>query len=162
MTKGWSMEAHKVLVKDGDVAVISCPNCGKTRKLPVEPYRRTSKRDLRIRCSCTNVFCLCLEYRKDRRKPVRLLGRSINLSNHRVCQDIIIKNISMGGVGFCPFTKHRTRPNDRLLLSFTLNDVNSTAIDADVSVRSVNQDYIGCEFTNTRNIWTPLGFFLLG
>jgi len=156
------MEARKVLVNENDFAAISCPCCGKTKKISVGSYRQTSKRDLLVKCSCDETFWLSLEYRKFQRKYVKFLGKSINLSNHRKSQDIIIKNISMGGIGFYPFTKHKSRPNDRLLVSFELNDCKCTPIDSDVTVRTVSSDCIGCEFNNTQNINTSLGFYLLG
>ena len=155
------MGARKVLVKEDDLAIISCPGCGKTKKLSMVPYKQNSKRDLRVKCSCENVFCLCFEYRRDRRKSVRLLGKSINLSNHRESQDIIIKNISMGGVGFYPFKQHKTKQEDRLQLFFELNDCNNTPLKVDVTVRTVCNDYVGCEFNNTGKIEASIGFYLL-
>ncbi|MBW2471317.1 MAG: PilZ domain-containing protein [Deltaproteobacteria bacterium] len=155
------MEARKVLVKENDEALIACPCCNITKKLSVEIYKQNSKRDLRIKCCCGNVFCLCLEYRKNYRKTVKLLGKSTNLSNHRESQDIIIKNISLGGVGFCPFAEHKIRQNDRLQVSFLLNDFNNTNINTDVTVRTVDNDYVGCEFNNTRKIKEEIGFYFL-
>ena len=113
------MEARKVLVKEDDLATISCPGCGKTKKLSMVPYKQNSKRDLRLSCSCENGFCLCLEYRRDRRKSVRLLGKSINLSNHRESQDIIIKNISMGKLAFIRLKS--TKTSRKIGCSYSLN-----------------------------------------
>jgi hypothetical protein len=155
------METCKVLVKEDDCATIICPCCSKTKKISAGPYRQNSRRNLRVKCSCDEVFWLSLEYRRDYRKLVKLLGKSVNLSNHRESQDIIIRNISKGGVGFCPFTQHKTRPDDRLLVSFELNDCNCTPIETDVTVRTVSDVYIGCEFNNTHNIEKSLGFYLL-
>jgi len=155
------MKERKVLVKGDDVAILSCPNCGKIKKLNVGHFRQNCKRVLRAKRSCDEIFSICLEYRKDVRKSVKLLGRTVNLSNHNETQDIIIKNISKGGVGFCPFKKHKTKQDDRLLVLFQLNDSNSTSINTDVTVRTVNNDYIGCEFNNIEKIKIPLGFYLL-
>ena len=155
------MEMIKVMVKKGDVAIISCPFCQKTKKISVEQYKETGKRELTIKCSCDKVFCICLECRKQHRKPARLLGKSINLSNHSEKQDVIIKNISSGGIGFCPFKKHRTRKDDRLLVSFNLNDIQHTPIDTHITVRSTTNDYIGCEFNSTEKFKTSLGFYLI-
>ncbi len=155
------MEAGKVLVKEGDNATITCPICQKSKKISVAKYKEQSKRELRIKCSCGNIFCLCLEYRKHPRKSVKLLGKSINLSKHRESQDIIIKNISLGGIGFYPFKKHRTEKEDRLQVSFALNDRNSTLIDTDATVRAAGKDYIGCEFNASETFMTSLGFYLL-
>lgn len=155
------MEAQKILVKESDVATIACPSCDKTKKFSVESCRQKSKRDLLVKCSCENVFSVCLEYRKDRRKSVKLLGKSINFSNHRESQDIIIKNISMGGAGFCPFKKYKTKQDDRLQVFFELNECNNTPVKKDVTVRTANHDYVGSEFNDKQRIDSSLGLYLL-
>jgi hypothetical protein len=156
------METRKLLVKVGDIAVLTCPSCSQTKDLPVSDYREKGKRELRIKCSCDEIFDICLEYRKHPRQEARLLGRSINLSNHREDQDVIVKNISQGGIGLCPFSgKHRTRKDDQLLISFTLNNSKQTSIETNVTVRSVAKDYIGCEFNSTDHFKTALGFYLI-
>jgi len=155
------MEARKVLVREGDDAIITCPLCRKTKKLSVALYREKKKRDLRIKCSCAEIFRVCLEYRKHPRKPVKLLAQSINLSKHRERQDVIIRNISLGGIGFSPFQKHRNRINDLLQVLFSLDDCHNTFINAKVSVRAANRDYVGCEFNDIRYFAGPLGFYLL-
>lgn len=154
------MEMREVMVKEGDVAGISCPFCQKTKKIPVGYYKETGKRQLKVKCSCDKIFEISLECRKDYRKSTKLLGKSINLSNHSEHQDIIIKNISAGGIGFCPFKKHKTREDDRLQVSFILNDVHQTPIETDVTVRSTTDEYVGCEFNSTEKLTSPLGFFL--
>lgn len=155
------MEARKVLVKEGDIAIATCPFCRQTKKLSVAHYKEERKRDLRIKCSCREIFCLCLEYRRHPRKKVKLLGKSINLSNHRENQDIIIKNISMGGIGFCYFRKHRTQVDNLLEVAFDLNDRPHTPIETRAMVRGVNKDYVGCEFNGIEGFKTRLGFYLL-
>jgi len=155
------MEMRKVVVKEGDVAIITCPSCREIKKIAVLHYKETGQRELKIRCNCDTLLCICLEYRAHHRKPTSLLGKSINLSNHRENQDIIIKNVSTGGIGFCPFKKHRTRQDDRLQVSFNLNDVQLTPIDTHVTVRSTTNDYIGCEFNSTEKFKTSLGFYLI-
>jgi len=155
------MEATKVLVKEGDVAIIICPFCRKTKKFSVAPYKEKRKRELRIKCSCDKTFCLCLEYRKHPRKSVKLLGRSINLSLHRKSQDIIIMNISLGGIGFIPMKKYEIKKDDRLQVSFILNDCKNTPVETTATVRAASKDYVGCEFNTTESFLPSLGFYLL-
>lgn len=155
------MEMRKVMVKDGDVAIITCPFCHKTKKLSVLKYKENGKRELKIKCSCDRMFSTCLECRKHYRKPLKLLGKSINLSNHRETHDFIIKNISLGGIGFCTFKNHRTKKDDLLQVSFHINDVKHTLIDTRVTVRSATNDHVGCEFESTDKFKTSLGFYLI-
>ena len=88
------------------------------------------------------------------------MGKSINLSK-REGRDIVIKNISLGGIGLSTFKKHRTQKDDMLQLVFALNDSNNTPIEAKAVVKSVTDNYIGCEFGATENFKTSLGFYLL-
>jgi hypothetical protein len=154
------METKEVMVKEGDVAIINCPFCRKTEKVSVGHYKETGKRELKIRCSCDKLFRISLECRRHYRKITKILGKSINLSNRREMQDIIIENISSGGIGFCPFRKHKTSKDDRLQVSFALNDVQQTPIETHVTVQSSTDEYIGCEFNSTEKFKTFLGFFL--
>lgn len=156
------MEAKKVLVKEGDVAIITCPFCRKTKKQSVAPFKEKRKRELRIKCSCEKIFSICLECRKHQRKYVKLLGKCINLSQHRNSQDIILINISLGGIGFNPMKMYEIRKDDRLQVSFSLNDSNNTPIETTATVRAVSKDYVGCEFNTTESFKPTLGFYLLG
>lgn len=154
------METRKVLVKEGDIINVACGSCLKTKKMSVAQHRENGRRELRIKCSCNNIFCLCLEYRHHFRKPIKILGKSINLSK-REGRDIVIKNISIGGIGLSPLKKHRTQKDDLLQVMFTLNDSNNTLIEAQTAVKTVTDNYIGCEFEATDNFKTSLGFYLL-
>ncbi|MBW2466859.1 MAG: PilZ domain-containing protein [Deltaproteobacteria bacterium] len=153
------MKVIEVIVKD-DVALISCPTCRKNRNISVGSFKETGKRNLKIKCDCEQIFGIFLECRKHFRKPAKLLGKSINLSNDRESHDIIIKNISAGGVGFCPFKSHGTRKDDYLQVSFILNDVEKTSIDTHVMVQSSTNEYVGCEFISTEKFKKPLDFYL--
>jgi len=155
------MEARKVLVKENDIAIISCPFCRRSKKMSVAKYRIEKKRELRIKCSCDNMFSLFLEYRRHPRKAVRLLGKSINLSKRNESQGIVINNISLGGIGFYHFNEHRTEEKDRLQVLFDLDDYNSTPINTKTTVRVATKEYVGCEFNSTESFQKSLGFYLL-
>ena len=155
------MDANKVLVKDDNTAIITCPSCHLTKKISVADYKGGSKRNLRIKCTCSHIFHLCLEHRRHPRKHVKFLGKSINLSRHRERQNIIIKDISLGGVGFYSFDLHHARRDDHMLVLFNLNDVKMTSIGANVTVRNITDDYFNCEFAPGQNFMSTLGFYLL-
>ena len=154
------MELSKVVVREGDIAAVTCPFCRKTRKIPVTKYKNAGKRKLKIKCICDKVFSIYLEFRRHFRKPAGLLVESVNLSNDRGKENLVMKDISLSGIGLCPFKEHQIRKDDLLQVSFNLNDVRHTLIDADVTVRSTTDDYIGCEFNSTKKFMTPLGFYL--
>ena len=154
------METTKVIIQEDDIAVITCPFCLETRRLSVEQNCGAAKRALKIRCLCDKIFAVCLEYRRHERKATNLLGLSVNLTNHNSRQDIIIENISLGGLAFCPFKKYQISKEDMLKVSFNLNDSTQTPIDAHVTVRTATDNYVGCEFKATDKFITPLESFL--
>jgi len=154
------MEISKVVVKEGDIAIVTCPFCRKTKKISVIQYKNASKRKLKIKCICARVFSLYLEFRRHFRKPAGLLVESVNLSNDREKENLVMKDISLSGIGLCPFKEHEVQKDDLLQITFNLNDVRHTFIETDVTVRSATDDYIGCEFNSTKKFMTPLGFYL--
>jgi hypothetical protein len=153
-------ETIKVIIEEGDAAFIICPFCLETRKLSVGQNSGVTKRALKVKCCCNNVLKICLEYRKHPRKATNLLGHSINLTNQNERQDIIIENISLGGIAFCPFKKQQIRREDLLEVSFNLNDVRQTPIVTHVTVRTATDNYIGCEFNTVDKLATSLKSFL--
>ena len=154
------MEVIKIKVKDGGDAAITCPFCMNATSLPVGDYLDAGKRTLKVKCFCSEFFIICLEPRQHPRKGTNLLGQSVNLTNQNEKQDIIVENISLGGIAFCPFKKHQTRKDDQLKVSFLLNDIQNTPIDANVTVRSSTDDQVGCEFNSTEKFRAPLSFFI--
>jgi hypothetical protein len=155
------MEISKVVVKEGDIAIVTCPFCRKTKKISVLKYKNASKRKLTIKCICDKVFSLSLEFRRHFRKPAGLLVESVNLSNDRVKENLVMKDISLSGIGLCPFKEHQVQKDDLLQVAFNLNDAGHTFIETDVTVRSTTDDYIGCEFNSTQKFMTSLGFYLV-
>ena len=154
------MEISKVVVKEGDIAIVTCPFCRKTKKISVIQYKNASKRKLKIKCICERIFYIYLEFRRHFRKPAGLLVESVNLSNDREKENLVMKDISLSGIGLCPFKEHEVQKDDLLQITFNLNDVRHTFIETDVTVRSATDDYIGCEFNSTKKFMTPLGFYL--
>lgn len=155
------MEPRKILVKEDDVAIVTCPSCRVLRKVSVEKYKKKSKRQLNIKCSCGNFFQVSLEFRKYPRKLTKLIGRTVNISKRKDPQRVIIKNISLGGIGFSPFTDKNCEMYDQLMVSFNLDDASHTHIDAQVTVRAANEDYVGCEFNARDQFKKDLGFYLI-
>jgi len=155
------MEERKILVKEGDIAIVTCPFCQKLRKLSVEKYKNRGKRDITIRCNCETIFQVCLEFRRYPRKLSKLIGHCVNISKNRERQNVIINNISFGGIGISHFNDHRTARHDQLMVSFNLNNIAQTHIDTKVTVHTINENYVGCEFNSNDQFKKDLGFYLI-
>ena len=152
------MEVIRVMVKEGGVAAITCPNCMDDNSLSVADFFAAGKRTLKIKCRCREFFIICPELRRHQRKATDLLGQSTNLTNQSGKQDIIAASISPGGIAFYPFKRHHARDDDQI--SFILNEIQNTPIDAHVTVRTSTDDRIGGEFKSIEKFREPLSFFI--
>ena len=73
---------------------------------------------------------------------------------------IHIRNISRGGIGFTVSGIHSLEPGLPLILDFTLNDKKMTRLRKQALVRTVNGNYIGCQFPENDPVEKALGFYL--
>lgn len=113
-----------------------------------------------FRCRCGNVFRCRIEQRKQYRRRVELKGTYIN----RVTRDknsMIVRDISLGGIGFRAPERHGINEGDVLEVSFTLDDGRGTELDRVVTVKVVKNRKIGCEFSEKPLYDRELGFYLL-
>src|SRR6056300_1943068 len=120
------MEISNVVVREGDIAIVTCPFCRKTKKISVIKYKNASKRKLTIKCICERVFSIYLEFRRHFRKPAGLLVESVNLSNDSEKENLVMKDISLSGIGLCPLKEHEVQKDDLLQITFNLNDAHHT------------------------------------
>ena len=141
--------SRKVYVRPDDTAVIACHNCGLQKNLPVGSYKESKTKKLKIKCVCKNVFTVVLEFRKYFRKDTNLFGAFINHSQKNKRSPIIVKNLSMVGVGFVPREKNKFTIGDEITVLFRLDDTERTMIKRKAIVRSIHEDYVGCEIEKT-------------
>lgn len=72
-----------------------------------------------------------------------------------------ICNISRGGIGFTVSGTHKLQENQTVQLKFQLDDKKQTLLVKQVYIRSVDNNYIGCQFIDPDLIGKALGFYLL-
>ena len=154
------MEPQKVFVKEDGTTVIKCPSCRHARTVSVEKFKE-KKKILKIKCSCRQSYLVSLELRKMYRKSTNLKGSYINNSLNNEVGMMIVKDVSMGGIGFEATGGHRIKKNHELEVKFTLDDIHSSVIKRQVEVRTVNNNYVGCEFAYAHEYNKALGFYLL-
>jgi len=65
-----------VFVGNSNQATIICPKCGLTKNIDATNFKNTKKR-LKAKCKCGEVFQVTFEFRKHYRKNVRLPGEYI-------------------------------------------------------------------------------------
>lgn len=171
-----TMEKQKVYITGNNTVQIQCPDCAKSRSVPVSTLK---KHLLKVRCSCGTLFGLELEFRRHFRREMRLDGVFRNLSQEAEEQgaDVLVRyqgtkkgpgaanctitNLSRGGLGFVTKAAHTIRTGQELQLEFALDNTVGTFIVKKALVRVVRDRYIGCQFTDADRPDATLGFYLL-
>ena len=106
-------------------------------------------------------YSVKLVHRKMYRKSANLKGSYINLSMNNELGMMIVKDVSMGGIGFEAVGGNRIEKENELVVTFTLDDTHSSVIKKQVVVKILNDNYVGCEFLHLFEYNKALGFYLL-
>ncbi|MBU0730241.1 MAG: PilZ domain-containing protein [Proteobacteria bacterium] len=147
--------------KLGDIR-LSCPYCMDHKIIPGEKIKGEHK--IRIICSCKHAFDVEFEYRKKTRKNASLDGHFEKIdplmaqdssrrsktswdlasiaNQHSNCK---IKNLSVDGIGLTSNYSHTIKVGDLLEIIFTLDNSSATIMEKIYTVRSVEDNYMGCE-----------------
>jgi hypothetical protein len=158
------MKSTKAFIRPDHTAIVSCPYCNRSKEIPVGKLKG-HKCCLKIKCSCTEIFTLNLEFRKKARKKTNLRGKFTNHSQKNYRGDIVVKNLSLGGLEFATMDIDKFKNGNELTVSFKLDNEEKTTIKKEVTVCSVRSqsNSVGCEFTKSSDIALDkdLGFYLM-
>ena len=138
-----------------------CPHCGFSRSVNAAKFK--DRRDpVKIRCKCQSAFSVFFEFRRAYRKETHLRGKYSKLP---VCEEwgrMVVKNISLTGIGFATFTMPNLKKGDEGTVKFTLDDKRRSDVEKDAVVRVVKDNYLGCEFMEPVGFQDKaLGFYLM-
>jgi hypothetical protein len=154
------MDQQKAFVRDDGTTVLKCPFCRHARTVSVANIK-DKKKVIKVKCSCQKSYSVNLELRKMYRKSTSLQGRYINLSQDNFPGLMLVKDISMGGIGFEVVGPCRIEVGNELDVTFTLDDPNSSVIKKQVVVKMVRNKFVGCEYLHTGEYDKALGFYLM-
>ena len=156
------MEKVKTYIRDDNHVTIVCPSCSKPESVLVESFPEKANK-VKVRCPCGEIFSVEIDYRRFYRKPTNIPGTYtfIKPPMKRI-RDALIVNISKGGIGFKAAGDHVLKKGNVLRISFELNDKKNTFLQKEVTVQSVEGDYIGCRFSDPELFEKALGFYLQG
>jgi hypothetical protein len=173
------MSDLNVFVTKSDTAVIECPKCQKRKSISVASHKG-KKYSTTVKCSCKNIFTIHLDFRQYYRKSTSLDGRyqkkELDLQGHyekigaqptatkqakNRTVNCTICDISIGGISMQIIGKHLLKVGDKLRVEFELDNNKKTQILREVSIKSINDNNIGAEFTNTHDSDAALGFYLM-
>ena len=148
----------KFYVDDTNQATIICPKCGFAKTMDTTRYKGTQKK-LKANCKCGEVFKLTLEFRKHFRKDVRLSGEfTIQQSGEK--GEIIVQDLSMGGIKFSSFRPHQIFIDDTLELKFNLDNPARTEIQRSARVVWVRDRDVGAQYIEPKLFERDLTFYL--
>lgn len=151
-----------VHIRDGSSATLICPACGLARQIAASRFRN-DRHNLAVRCRCATLFHVVLDFRRYFRKSTNLAGTYTRSSSAGPGGGVIhIHNISRIGVGFTVSGQHRIEPGQELQIECQLSDRNQTVVKKQATVRTVQENTIGCEFAGSGDLDKALGFFLQG
>jgi glyoxylase-like metal-dependent hydrolase (beta-lactamase superfamily II) len=156
--------------KDNKIT-LSCPECLLVREMSVDRHMGR-KHFLTVNCPCGTVYGINLNFRKHYRKEVSIGGYYTSDAGAAGWTDdgnlptvpinCRIKNISMGGLGFIALSKIRVQVGDELKVKFTLDKTPPEIVEKDVIVRTIKDNYIGCQFIEESGYTDrTLGFYLM-
>lgn len=148
----------KFYVKDNNQVVIVCPSCGFAKTIDTTKYRETQKR-LKANCKCGENFKFTLEFRKHYRKDVKLPGEYIIQKNGKK-GEIIVRDLSLGGIQFTSLRPHEIFTDDMLELRFNLDNPVRTEIRRAVKVMWVRDRDVGVQYFEPKLFEKDLSFYL--
>ncbi|MFC1837259.1 PilZ domain-containing protein [Thermodesulfobacteriota bacterium] len=154
------MEPQKAFVREDGTTVLKCPYCRHARTVSVEKIK-DKKKVIKVKCSCQESYSVSLELRKMYRKSTSLKGRYVNLSLNNETGTMVVKDVSMGGIGFEAVGANNIKREHELEVTFTLDDTHSSVVKKQVVVRIVRDKFVGCEFLHAHEYDKSLGFYLL-
>ena len=147
-----------VYVDDTNRVRIICPKCRFEKNIDVTNFKDTHKR-LKAKCRCGEVFRLFLEFRKHYRKKVRLPGEYF-IHGEDEKGEIIIEDISAGGIRFVSLKPHYISRDDTVELKFTLDNPMRTEIHTLVKIIWIIDRNVGAQYIDPKSLEKDLGFYL--
>ena len=145
-------------IGDSDHVTLICPKCGLTKNKDVTNLKDTPKR-LKAECKCGEVYEIDLELRRYYRKIVRLSGEYF-VQNKDEKGEVLIKNISIGGIKFETLSSHDISQKDIVELKFTLDNQNKTELQTIVKIIWVNDLNVGGQFIDESSLKQDLVLYL--
>jgi PilZ domain len=148
----------KIYADDANQATVVCPKCGFAKQIDTKKYKAAQK-TLKAKCKCGEIFKFTIEFRKYYRKNVKLPGEyRVQESGER--GDVIIENLSLGGVEFATLSQHRLSIKNTVSLKFRLDNSARTEIHRSAKVMWIKGHNVGAEFIEPKLFERDLAFYL--
>lgn len=137
---------------------LTCDRCQRLLGMKLRRLRKTQP--LPVSCPCGMLFRVELDGRKYTRKSTQLVG-AYRCENSGKIGGLVVEDLSFGGMQLAVHMPHSIAINDRLQVSFTLDDVDRTIVHEHVRVQYVHDTTVGVVFTHTAEFNKTLAAFLM-
>ncbi|MDY6904297.1 MAG: PilZ domain-containing protein [Thermodesulfobacteriota bacterium] len=126
-------------------AAVSCPNCKTKQEFTVAAATTGAQPEhIAVECpTCGLQSKICIERRRYYRKPVWFPGTYYKVDDADVSGDMIVKNISRGGLLLATNLFQKLDRDQKLRVEFHLDDREHSLIQKDVLVRYQNTVMVG-------------------
>jgi len=149
---------QKLYIDTSQKTTITCPKCLFERSIDVTKIGDDQK-ILRGKCRCGKAYEFTIVYIKGYRKDVEFFGEYI-IEKSGIKGDIIIRELSMGGIRFENLSLHQISKDDILEVKFQLDNPKRSEIQKSVKVIWVKDQNISANFIETQSYKADLGFYL--
>ncbi len=154
------MNIPKLRVPKDNTVLFICPHCGNKSTGDVSRFQGRVT-PLKVKCPCKEEFKVLLEFRNTRRKESFLRGYYTKLPDGSEKGRIRVRDISLGGVRFSTWNAHNLKEGDKIRVECVLDDVKGSEIDKNAIVRWVKDDAVGCQFSDSAEYDSDLGFYFM-
>jgi PilZ domain-containing protein len=134
------------------------PKCGFAKIFEATKFKNMHRR-LKAKCRCGEVFEFTLEFRKYYRKKARLLGEYI-IQRKGEKGDIIVEDLSMGGIRFENLGPHQISIDDMLEVKFKLDNPSRSEIHKMGRVIWIRDRTVGVMYSEPKGNDKDLGFYM--
>lgn len=155
------MELTTVHTLNKKFVMICCPFCKIEKRVATDKFKDIKHR-ITVRCKCGTRFSVQFNFRENYRKSVAFAGEFMMLLPRMPRERVMtVNDLSKNGLCFKTIDTVVFNKGDQLLVKFNLDDAKMSLIHKKVVVRSANDDFIRCEFTELSRYEKDLGFYLL-
>lgn len=145
-------------VNDTGQATVVCPKCGFAKQMDTTSFKNTQKK-LKAKCKCGEAFTFLLDFRKQYRKKVNLPGEYIAAESGER-GEIIVENLSLGGIQFATLRQHRMSTDDTVTVKFRLNNPSRTEIQRTLEIIWIDGYNLGAQYIGPKLSEGDLAFYL--
>lgn len=137
-----------------------CEQCRKTLQTDLDSHINSPSPHYST-CECGELYQVIRgDQRAHPRLPVSLPGVYFGEGESQRMGEMVVEDLSYGGVRIRPLASHTLAHGDRFLVNFTLDDATKTVVSEPVIARNVQDEIIGAQFVDTSTLNHALALYL--